>query len=111
MTDHDEPQSGELMNTENTIREKIRHVMMIYPRISNSMLQVGMGTSLQPSIWKPIFNAMVREGRILQSYETWSTPSGRSQSYTILQLNPEHYPNAKMTHVEAATTPTTTATA
>lgn len=73
-------------DTENVVRERIRHVLAIYPRISRSMLQVGIGTSMPPAIWGPVLERMIAEGEITAENASHSTPAGRHQSYAILQL-------------------------
>lgn len=87
----DEDEGGEVLDTEKTIRDKIIHVLSIYPRISTSMLQIGVGTSLMPSLWKPILNQMMADGLVLEERKMFRTPSDRQQSYTILSLNPEKF--------------------
>jgi hypothetical protein len=86
----EEDRGGEVLDTEQTIRDKIVHVMSIYPRISVSMLQIGVGTSLMPALWKPLLAKMIQDGQILEERKTYRTPSDRQQSYTILSLNPDY---------------------
>jgi hypothetical protein len=85
---------GEVLDSEKTIRDKIIHVLTIYPRISTSMLQIGVGTSLMPGLWKPILQGMIQEGIIIQERKIFKTPTDRDQSYTILSLNPDKLPCA-----------------
>ena len=81
---------GEVLDTEKTIRAKIIHVLSIYPKISISMLQVGMGTSLMPALWKPVLNQMIADKTVIQDRKTFLTPTERQQGYTILSLgNPD----------------------
>lgn len=82
----DEPVSGELRDTEKTIREKIIHVLTVYPKISVSMLQVGVGTSLMPALWKPILSDLIKEGIIKEERVQHTTPTNRQQTYTVLSL-------------------------
>lgn len=85
----EEDLGGEVLDTEQTIRDKIVHVLSIYPRISVSMLQIGVGTSLMPGLWKPILQRMIQEGQVLEERKMYRTPTDRQQSYTILSLNPD----------------------
>jgi len=82
----DELPIGEVIDTDKTIRDKIIHVLSIYPQISTSMLQIGVGTSLMPALWKPVLEKMIEEGIVKRVRKTVVTPTDRQQSYTILSL-------------------------
>lgn len=71
---------------ESVIQERIIHVLTIYPRISPSMLQVGIGTAISPKLWHPIFNRLKAEGRIVESEYVARGPTGRDQTYKIVSL-------------------------
>lgn len=77
---------GEVSHTEKTIRDKIIHTLTIYPQISPSMLQVGIGTAMPPTIWKPIMTQMEEEGVIKRHSVQSITPTNRVQVYTVLSL-------------------------
>lgn len=78
----DDPES-----MESILRAKIVHILKIYPKIGPSMLQVGLGTGLMPSLWHPVLNRMIEDGIIEKTQLTTSNPgSGRSQVYTIYSL-------------------------
>lgn len=74
------------VDTEKFMRERIEHVLSIFPKISKSMLQVGIGTSISPQLWKPVYEGMVREGLIVEESADFTTPNGRHQNYVIVQL-------------------------
>lgn len=82
----EEHESGELITTEQMIRDKILHVLKIYPRLSPSMLQVGLGTALSSSIWKPVLRQLIADGEVLETNQRAETPTGRQQVYTVLSL-------------------------
>jgi len=83
----DEGPVGEVPNpTADWIEARIMHILSIYPKLSNSMLQVGMGTSLPPKIWKPTLMALVKSGVLTSSSVSSVTPEGRAQSYTVLSI-------------------------
>lgn len=84
-----EPISGATWNK--TVREKILHVLSIYPRISPSMLQVGIGPSMPANLWKPILKQLEDEGLIVKVSKTTVTPSGRNQVVQILSLVPKPF--------------------
>lgn len=86
--DDDDHLSGEVTETEHTIQDKIKHTLTIYPRVSPSMLQVGIGTALPPSIWKPILKHMIDSGMVVSESVRAETPSKRQQVYTVLSLKP-----------------------
>jgi hypothetical protein len=67
-------------------RERILHVLRIYPRISPSMLQVGIGPAIPASVWKPVMEQLIMENLIRRETIPLKGPSGRDNSYTILSL-------------------------
>lgn len=48
----------------NEVRAKILGVLTIYPKISPTMLQSGLGPSLSPSIWRPVLSGLVDDGLV-----------------------------------------------
>lgn len=83
--------------TTDLIRSKILHVLRIYPKVSMSMLQVGIGTAISPKMWHPIFQSLKKEGKIKEETVAAQGPTGRDQSFTIisLQTDPVHSPFTK----------------
>lgn len=65
------------------VREKILHVFGIYPKISPSMLQIGL--NIKAAIWRPIVDDLIEEGLIRRSNVIAPTPSGRHQNYVVLK--------------------------
>lgn len=80
------PNEMELDPTQQDIARRIKHILMVYPKLNPSMLQVGMGTSLPPSLWKPTLQKMIDGGYIANNSRTLTGPTGRMQVYTILEL-------------------------
>lgn len=72
--------------TELLIREKITHVLTIWPKISPSMLQVGIGTAISPKMWHPVFEQMLAEGLITRNEQYGRGPSGRDQTFITISL-------------------------
>ncbi len=85
---NDEPE----MLDPNTIRDKILHILKIYPIISPTMLQGGLGPYMRPRQWRPILEQLVREGKVEETQESLQTHTGRYNMYSKLSL-----PNAKVT--------------
>lgn len=72
--------------TTEEIRDKIKHTLTIYPRLSMTMLQVGIGTYIGPNVWKPILFQMIEDKIVLREHVSAETPKGRMQTYTVLRL-------------------------
>jgi hypothetical protein len=68
--------------------DKMLHLLKIFPRISPSMMQVGLGPATPPKFWRPILETLIQEGKIKRETEQYESPNGRTQSYTILCLAP-----------------------
>src|SRR5436190_949296 len=73
-------------NVIGTIRSKILYVLSIYPKLSPSMLQVGIGPSISPTIWRPILTELVREGLVSKQEEERTSNNGRFHRYDVLSL-------------------------
>lgn len=71
---------------QNIMREKILHTLRIFPKISLSMLQVGIGTSLAPVLWHPELDKLIEEGIVKRSTVQAQSPMNRQQVYTVLSL-------------------------
>jgi hypothetical protein len=68
------------------IREKILMLLQIYPRVSPTMLQAGLGPSLSPEIWRPVFNEMLADGTLIQFMEAPENTALRVRPFTVIQL-------------------------
>lgn len=74
------------MSNREDIRDRIIHVLRLYPIISPSMLQMGLGPNVAAHEWRPVLDDMVSSGDIIQSTTTVNSPSGRHNTYTRLSL-------------------------
>jgi hypothetical protein len=72
--------------SDKAIRERIVFALSIYPVVSSSMLQVGIGTSLPPDLWRPNFEYLKRVGIVVERTETIETPTGRMNQFTKISL-------------------------
>lgn len=83
---------GEIIETESEeqdlIRRRIINVLCIYPRISPSMLQAGIGPSTKAGKWRPILEQMIKEGIVIRDQKMAKAPGGVHRVATILSLNP-----------------------
>lgn len=68
------------------IRELIIHLLRIYPVVSPTMLQSGLGPYVKPAIWRPVLQDLIAEGVVVEDQETLQTPRGRYNTYTKLHL-------------------------
>lgn len=68
------------------VKEKIVHILRIYPVISPTMLQSGLGAYIQPAIWRPALEELINEGVVVRSQESAQTPHGRHNTYEKLSL-------------------------
>jgi hypothetical protein len=78
------------------LREKILFGLEIYTFVSPTMLHTFLGTSTSAHVWKPILNQLIAEGLVEREEVTHITPHTlheRTQTYTILHLAQNHYPN------------------
>lgn len=81
----------QVVSPEETIRRKILHQLKIYPRLSPSMLNMGIGTAIPPAVWKPVLERLISDGKVLRENVEHLTPvAGRKQLYTVLSLTPQH---------------------
>lgn len=84
--DEDDETLISLREARRILRAKIIHTLTIWPKLSPSMLQVGIGTSISPNIWKPILEQMIESGELVREEKHAKSHIGRDQVYTILQL-------------------------
>ena len=84
MNDHTTEQEPQFSDEE--IRTKILHLLRIYPIISPTMLQGGLGPPMKPVSWRPVLEAMIKEGLVVQEQESMMTPTERYNTYTKLHL-------------------------
>lgn len=72
--------------SEEFLKQKILFILGIYPRLSHSMLQIGMGTGLPALLWRPSLDALIAQGVVKSENVQLTTPSGRAQTYKVLSL-------------------------
>ena len=65
---------------------KILHLLGIYPVISPTMLQSGLGPSTKPSLWRPVLSSLIARGLVIEEQKLLQTPSERYNTYSKLSL-------------------------
>ncbi len=76
-----------------TIKAKILHILKIYPIISPTMLQGGLGPYMRPAQWRPVLADLVEVGLVEETQESLQTHAGRYNMYSKLSL-----PGVVVTH-------------
>jgi len=71
-----------------SIAQKILHLLTHYPRISPSMMQIGIGSSLPANIWRPVLNKLLEKRIVMQDLIVDMSSTGRQQTHTILYKAP-----------------------
>jgi len=73
--------------TVSMIRLRITHTLTIFPKISHSMLQLGIGTGFPPAIWDPVLDQLMAEGVVKKTSVSATHPvTGRDQTYSLISL-------------------------
>lgn len=72
---------------EQRIEYRIKHILTIYPCISPSMLQIGLGSGIPADLWKPVLDKLVERGVVQKTFVAAVTPNGRQQTVTVLKLS------------------------
>lgn len=73
--------------TEELIKKRILHTLKIFPILSHSMLQQGIGTGFPPQLWAPVLETLIEEGLVIRTQTSATHPvTLRSQTYTLLSL-------------------------
>jgi hypothetical protein len=73
-----------VQTTDQVIRDRLLHVLTIYPGISASMLQVGIGTAISPKMWHPVMAELKKTGQVYETEFAAKAPNGRDLTYKKL---------------------------
>lgn len=73
------------------IKARILHVLSVFPFLSQSMINVGIGTSIPSKLWQPVLEELLADGSITKTAINAQSPSDRSQTYTIYHLSRNPY--------------------
>lgn len=80
-----------VVEAEEKIRQRIVHILRVYPAVSPSMLQISMHQKAHE--WKPILEHMIADDYVYRTVVMSDTPEGRLQNYTVLRLGKVAYNN------------------
>ena len=69
-----------------TIKDKILHILKIYPIISPTMLQGGLGPYMKPAQWRPVLQDLIASGKVKETQRSMRTHQERYNTYTMLHL-------------------------
>jgi S1-C subfamily serine protease len=75
-----------LNDSEQLIADRMIATLTIYPQLSYSMLQVGIGTALPPKMWHPVLERLKKEGKIVEVHKPSRSPLMRDLVHRILML-------------------------
>lgn len=78
-------------STDEVIESRIVELLMVYPSISPTMLQAGLGPSLSPDIWRPVFQNLIEKGVVIQRAELPPMNMRRNRPYSVVELSPARY--------------------
>jgi len=72
--------------TDKDIEDKIMHLLAIYPVISPTMLQGGLGPYIKPRRWRALLEKLKKAGMVVESKESKETTTSRYNTYVKLHL-------------------------
>ena len=82
------------------IRERILHLLEIFPYLSRSMIQIGLGPNCSPKFWDPVLTQLVELNKIKLVETTVASPGGRALQKGIYHLPKYPYPPASVATIE-----------
>lgn len=68
------------------IVERIKHCLTIFPKVSPTMLQMGIGAYINAVKWQPQLEQMIVDGIVIREFITLKSPAERWKSYTLISL-------------------------
>lgn len=75
------------LDDEVEIERRIIHVLTIYPKLSMTMIQVGIGTSIPAHRWRNVLERLLEQGKIVRHNVVAESIRGRMQTYKIFSLS------------------------
>lgn len=77
-------QGSSVVDEEQEVKERILHILSVYPQISQSMLQISLGVPV--ASYKPVLEHLIKGGKVLRDTVVINSPTGRMQTHTIIRL-------------------------
>lgn len=65
------------------VRADILSLFDTFPYISSTMIQVGIGPSKPPKLWRPVLEQLVKDGILLERMISVTTPKNRNITRTV----------------------------
>jgi hypothetical protein len=80
-------------------KQKILHTLTIFPFVSGSMIQVGIGPAHPSKLWRNCLEELMKDGIVLMTSRQAVSPGGRATVYHVYHLstNPYHYATSSST--------------
>lgn len=69
-----------------TLEERIVFILTVFPRLTPSMLQVGLGPHTPPRLWRPVVEDLIQKKVVKRDERGVTTPIGQYRTYTFLTL-------------------------
>lgn len=86
------------------VRERIIHLLELYPVLSHSMIGIGLGVQIPAWMWRPELQLLINEGIVSRDDVVAQSVTGRLQTYTQLTLvPPEKRPVAPLREPQPST--------
>lgn len=77
----------EVLDTQDIDMEaRIRLLLELYPVISPTMLQAGLGPQIPPAKWRPVLEQLLNSGEVRQESVYRQSVAGRHRNYIRLGL-------------------------
>lgn len=74
---------------EEVIKNKILFILSNFPKVSPSMLQIGLGSGLLTSVWHEVLEKMIADKIIFRYHKSVTSPTGRTQNQTVITSEEE----------------------
>ena len=68
------------------VRERIIALLTVYPILSPSMIQIGLGSSLPTFVWRPVFDRMLISGELVEGLVEGPPSDNRQRPFKTVSL-------------------------
>lgn len=80
----------EVEDDEFFLKKRIISLLTIYPRLSPSMLQCGLGPHIKSLSWRPVLKDLINNNIVEQDQESHRTERGRYKTCIIISLTEDY---------------------